>query len=158
MILRDNETIVATIHQHWVTIIGPTVIMALIIVAEMVVGFYFQFNFFGYASLAYFVISALAIVSFIYNFYLWRQNNLVITNQRIVHNEQTGIFNEKVTELLYRDITEISFTQDGPIALAYDYGTLVIRLPSQDQVMVKDIPHPSQVMELLNQIRLGSSG
>ncbi|OGN27867.1 MAG: hypothetical protein A2941_00790 [Candidatus Yanofskybacteria bacterium RIFCSPLOWO2_01_FULL_49_17] len=156
MRLHENETISATVHQHWTTIIGPAIILSLIVAIELVAGFYFHFGFFGYGPLAYFVISALAAISFLYNLYIWRENNLVITNLRVIHNEQSGLFNEKVTELLYRDITEASFTQDGPLALAYDYGTLVLRLPSEGQVMVKDIPHPSQVMELVNKIRLGT--
>ncbi len=100
--------------------------------------------------------SPILLLFLLYKFYLWRNNKLTITNYRIINNEQRGLFSQTVTELLYRDITDVSFTQDGPSAMSFNYGTLIIRLPSQDQVKIEMIPKPSQVIEVLNKVRMGS--
>ncbi len=156
MELQEGETIVEIVRQHWFVMVQPIAIGALTVAVLTAAGLYLQFDFFGYSNLSYASIGSVVLLFLLYKFYLWRKNNLVITNFRITNNQQRGLFNQTVTELLYRDITDVSFTQDGPAAMSFDYGTLVIRLPSQDQVKVETIPRPSKVIETINRVRMGS--
>ncbi len=156
MEIQEGETIVATVRQHWFVMVQPIVIASMIVVALAVAGLYFQFDFFGYTSATCLVMGLVVFLFLMYKFYLWRQNELAITNFRIINHQQRGLLSQTVTELLYRDITDVSFTQDGASAMAFDYGTLIIRLPSQDQVKVETIPKPSKIIETINQIRMES--
>ncbi len=157
MELRDGETIIANIRQHWIVmaaaVSGAIAGFAVIIIAAL----YLPFDFFGYASAVYALVVLILLAWLLFRLYIWRANALMVTNFRLINNEQRGLFNRTVTELLYHDITDISFTQDGVMASSYDYGTVVIRLPSQNQVMVQNIPHPSKVIELVNRIRMGAA-
>ncbi len=155
MELQEGETIVVTVRQHWFIMVQPIAVAAIIVAALTAAGLYFQFDFFGYSSAVYLVTGPIILLFLIYKFYLWRQNELTITNSRIINHQQRGLFNQTVTELLYRDITDVSFTQDGPSAMAFDYGTLIVRLPSQDQVKVEMIPKPSKIIETINRVRVG---
>ncbi len=156
MELREGETIVVTVRQHWFVMVRPIVIASMIVVVFAVTGLYFQFDFFGYSSAVYLVAGFVILLSLMYKFYLWRQNELSITNFRIINHQQRGLLNQTVTELIYRDITDVSFTQDGASAMAFDYGTLIIRLPSQDQIKVETIPTPSKIIETINRVRMES--
>lgn len=156
MELQEGETIVTIIRQHWFVVVQPITVAAIVVAAIAVAGLYFQFDFFGYSSAVYLSTGLIVLLFLMYRFYLWRQNELTITNFRIINHQQGGLFNQTVTELLYRDITDVSFTQDGASAMAFDYGTLIIRLPSQDQVKAEMIPKPSKIMETINRVRMSS--
>lgn len=153
MQLQPNEAILAEVRQHWITLIGPVIVCLVIAAVELMALLYFNFDFFGYGLWVYSAITILTALAFAYNIYIWWKNDLVATNMRIIQNEQFALFDQKVTELIYRDITDISITQDGIIATALDYGTLDFRTASEDQVTLETIPHPRALMELLNQTR-----
>lgn len=157
MELRQGETIEANIRQHWVVMVSSIAIAAVVIVAVFSAWIYLPFDFFGFGAAVYALVYLAILAWVLFRLYIWRANFLVVTNFRVINNEQRGLFNRTVTELLYHDITDISFTQDGVLASSYDYGTLVIRLPSQTQVMVQTIPHPSRVIEMINRIRMNSA-
>jgi len=154
--MQEGETIVEIVRQHWFVVVPPIVVAAVFFMAFTVVRLYFKFDFFGYNSEAYLVAGFIIFLFLIYKFYLWRKNKLTITNLRITNHQQRGIVSQTVTELLYRDITDISFTQDGASAMVFDYGTLIIRLPSQVQVKVETVPKPSNIIETINRVRMGS--
>jgi hypothetical protein len=156
MELQEGETIVASVRQHWFIMVRPIVVGAIVVVALVAIGLYFQFDFFGYSSAVYLVTGLVILLFLLYKSYLWRKNELIITNFRIINHQQRGLLSQTVTELLYRDITDISFTQDGASAMAFDYGTLIIRLPSQDHVQVEIIPQPSKIIETINRVRMGN--
>ncbi len=156
MELREGETIVATVRQHWFVMVQPIAVAAIVVAGLAAVGLYFQFDFFGYSNAVYPVMGLFILLFLLYKFYLWRQNEFIITSSRIINHQQRGLLSQTVTELLYRDITDVSFTQDGASAMAFDYGTLIVRLPSQDQVKVETIPKPSKIIETINRVRMGS--
>jgi len=156
MELQEGETILGIVRQHWFVMVQPIFVSAIIVAMLTATGLYFQFDFFGYSYAVYLVTGFVILLFLLYKFYLWRKNNLVITNSRITNNQQRGLFSQTVTELLYRDITDVSFTQDGVSAASFDYGTLIIRLPSQDQIKVEMVPKPSKIIETINRVRMGS--
>ena len=45
------------------------------------------------------VFAVLVTMVVLYKYYIWRNNVLIITNQRVVENEQYGFFSKTVTEL-----------------------------------------------------------
>lgn len=156
MQLQEGETIIGIVRQHWFVMVQPIFVSAIIVAMLATAGLYLQFDFFGYSNMVYLAMCPILLLFLLYKFYLWRNNNLMITNFRIINNEQRGLFSQTVTELLYRDITDVSFTQDGPSAMSFNYGTLIIRLPSQDQIKIEMISKPSMVIEIINRVRMGS--
>jgi hypothetical protein len=125
----------------------------LLIVALILVRYLTHFNFFGYwpPVLAFAVLLVLPIV--LYRFFIWRMDALIITDQRVVENEQRGFFSKTVTELLYRDILEISYSKEGMNASLYNYGDIKIRTASENELVFEKIPNPAEVVEVINKIR-----
>ena len=89
----------------------------------------------------------------LYKIYIWRKNVLILTNQRVILNIRHGAFSQTVTELLYRDIHDISFKQVGLSALMNRYGKLIIKTPSGNEITFDRVPSSASVVEIINGIR-----
>jgi hypothetical protein len=153
IILRQNENLVKVVRKHVMFLLPVFFTWPLIIVALVLVRYLARFDFFGYwpLVLAFAVLLVLLIV--LYRFFIWRMDALIITDQRVVENEQRGFFSKTVTELLYRDILEISYTKEGIVASFYNYGDIKIRTASENELVFEKIPGPAEVIEAINKIR-----
>ena len=74
----------------------------------------------------------------------------------MILNIRQGALSQTVTELLYRDIYEISFKQVGFSALMNRYGKLIIKTPSGNEITFDKVPSPAGVVEAINKIRAGT--
>ncbi len=153
IILRQNENLVKVVRKHVMFLLPVFFTWPLIIIALVLVRYLAHFDFFGYwpLVLAFAVLLVLLIV--LYRFFIWRMDALIITDQRVVENEQRGFFSKTVTELLYRDILEISYTKEGMVASLYNYGDIKIRTASENELVFEKIPGPAEVVEVINRIR-----
>lgn len=130
----------------------------LLIIAMLSARYWLDFNFFGYWGWSLTLAVLIVILVILYRYFIWRNNALIITNQRIVENEQHGFFSKTVTELLYRDIREISYSKEGMNASLYDYGDLKMRTAADSDIIIEKIAGPDEVVELINKIRQTFSG
>lgn len=153
MQLREKEKLINIVRKHAITLCAPFSLAGGILIVYFLAAFYFQFNFFGY-DWQVFSVLILALASFIfYKIYIWRKNEFFITDQRLIKNEQKSFFSRTVTEVTYEDVHEIMFKQNGLSAAALNYGTLVIRTPSENEITLEMIPEPEKVVELINKAR-----
>lgn len=153
MILREGEKLVAVIRRHKSSLSGSFSLSALLISVLLFILLYFKFNFFGYGWQVFYVTLLVVVLLDVYKFNVWRNNVLLITNQRIVKNDQRGLFNRAVTEILYSDIHEIIFKKKGFASVINNYGTLIIRTPSDTKIIFNKIPDPEKVVEIINKTR-----
>ena len=154
--LRENEKLIKTVRQHRSVVAGA--IVWSVVFAGLASFFVLKFNpnVFGYSweiAVGAILIAALIIL---YKIYIWRKNALIITNQRIILNVRQGALSQTVTELLYRDIYDISFKQVGLSALMNRYGKLIIKTPSGNEMTFDKVPSPVGVVEAINKIRAGT--
>lgn len=153
MQLRENEILIKIIRRHTSTLYIPFSLAWGILLAYLLIVYYFQFNFFGYGWQALGILIMVLASFIIYKTYIWRKNAFLITNKRLINNEQGGLFNRTVTEVMYEDVNEIVFKQKGLSAAVSNYGTLVIRTPSENQIILERIPNPEKVVELINKAK-----
>ena len=153
MILRENETLFNIVRRHTVALYGPFSLVGGVLVVYLLIVYYFQFNFFGYDWQVLSVLIPILTLFVVYKIYIWRKNAFLITNQRLINNEQEGFFSRTVTEITYDDVHEIEFKQGGLSAVVSNYGTLVIRTPSENQIILEKIPNPEKVVELINKTK-----
>ena len=155
--LRENEKLIKMVRQHRSVMAGA--ITGSVLFAGIVSWAFLKFklNIFGYSWEI--VIGAMLIATLIilYKIYIWRKNALIVTNQRVLLNIRQGAFSRTVTELLYRDIYDISFKQSGLAALMNRYGKLIIKTPSGSEVVFDKVPSLAGVVEAINKIRAGIS-
>jgi len=156
IILRQNENLVKIVRKHVMFLLPVFFTWPLLVVALVLVRYLAHFDFFGYwpLVLAFTVLLVLLIV--LYRFFIWRMDALIITDQRVVENEQRGFFSKTVTELLYRDILEISYVKEGVTSSLYNFGDIKIRTASENELVFEKIPAPAEVVEVINRIRQSS--
>lgn len=156
IILRENEKLVKVVREHWMFLVQVFFTWPWVIVGVIVVRYALNFDFFGFWNIA--IIAAIAIVglALAHRLFIWKMNALIITDQRVVENLQQGIFAKTVTELLYQDILEISYSKQGMNASIYGYGDLKIRTAAENEVIFERVPKPDEVVTLINNIRQAS--
>ena len=153
MVLRENEKLIKVIRRHKSSLGGTWSLSAGLVFLFLFVFFYFKFNFFGYGWQAFSVLVFILALVCLAKLYVWKNDALVITNQRVIRNEQSGLFNKTVTEILYQDVHEITFNKKGLASLMNNYGDLIIRTPSEHKIIFEKISDPEKVVEIINQTR-----
>src|SRR3989344_9388432 len=120
IILRQNEDLIKVVRRHKVFVMPIFLSWPLLVVAGFAARYLLNFDFFGYWvwSLVFLVLITFLII--LSKYFIWHNNTLVITSQRVVKNEQKSFFSKTVTELLYDDISEISYSKEGINASIYD--------------------------------------
>jgi len=155
IILRQNENLVKIVRRHPMFILPVFFTWPLIIVALILVRYLAHFDFFGYYHLVLAFAFLVVLLVILYKLFIWRMDALIITDQRFVENEQRGFFSKTVTELLYQDILEISYTKEGLNASLYNFGDIKIRTAAENELVFEKIPNPAEVVEIINKIRRG---
>lgn len=153
MVLRENEKLIEVVRRHKSSLGGTWSLSAGLMFLFLFVLFYLKFNFFGYGWQVFGILVLILSAASLYKFYVWKNDVLFITNQRVVRNEQAGLFHKIVTEILYRDIHEIIFNKKGLSSIVNNYGNLVIRTPSENKIVFEKIPDPEKVVEIINKTR-----
>ncbi len=154
LILHENEKIVRTVRQHG-SVMAGAVSWAVIIAGLITFAFFkFKLDVSGYSWEIVAGVVLVASIAILYKIFIWRKNALIITNQRVILNERQGAFSRIVTELLYRDIYDISFKQVGIAALIYRYGKLIIKTPAGSEITFDKVPSPAEIIGLINRVRL----
>lgn len=156
IILRQNENLVKIVRKHVMFLLPVFFTWPLIIIVLVLVRHLAHFDFFGYWPLVFAFAVLLVLLIVMYRFFIWRMDAMIITDQRVVENEQRGFFSKTVTELLYRDILEISYTKEGMTSSLYNFGDIKIRTAAENEIVFEKIPGPAEVVEIINRIRQGS--
>ncbi|MBI2068854.1 MAG: PH domain-containing protein [Candidatus Yanofskybacteria bacterium] len=153
MTLRENEKLIEVVRRHKSSLGGIWFLSAGLIFLFLFVLFYLKFNFFGYGWQAFSVLVFVLALACLYRTYVWKNDVLFITDQRVIRNEQAGLFNKTVTEILYQDVHEIIFNKKGLASIVNNYGDLIIRTPSENKIVFDKIPDPEKVVEIINKTR-----
>ncbi len=125
-------------------------------IAALFIDYPVGFDFWGQWKWVMLVASAVCAYMIFYRYFMWRNEVLIITNQRIINNNQRGFFSKSVTELLDTDIMGISYEKSGFNASMYNYGDIVVRTASDNEMMIENIGHPSEIVETINKIRVSN--
>ena len=140
--------------RHWYTFLANIAGWVLCLGVLIAIRGYLHFNYFGYWNIIVLVIPALAIINIWYRVILWRSTTVLITNQRVVKTDRAGLFSHTTTELLHKDIIEVSYRKQGFGAAILNFGTIILRTASNSVLEVTAIPAPAVVTDTLNSLRL----
>lgn len=156
IILRENENLIKSVRQHKMFLMPAIFGWPWLVVGLALIRYFVGFNFFGYWLLVLAASIVIVLLIILYRIFIWKRNALIITDQRMVENEQLGLFSKTVTELLYEDVRQISYDKHGMNASLYDFGDIKIRTASDSEIVLEKIAEPDEVVEIINNIRRGS--
>lgn len=150
-----GENVVMILRQHLFTLTYPLILIFLAALVPILMKFAFTTEiaarswgtaFIFLASLWY---AALWLLSF-YFLTMYALNTVIITDRRIIENEQLGLFNRKVSELhLYR-IQDVSVRIEGAIPTFLSFGDTVVQTAASEREFIfHQIPHPERVKDAI---------
>lgn len=85
---------------------------------------------------------------------LWRGNVMLVTNLRIIDVSREGFFTETVSEVVWGNIADVSWSRQGLLAFAARYGTVqVVATLGNIHFVFPNLPHPARVAQQLLDMR-----
>lgn len=81
---------------------------------------------------------------------IWRLNTYVITNQRIIHYAQKGLFDQTVTETPHERVLNVSYKTEGIVSRIIGYGDVVVQVVGLiEPIVLKNIDTPMPIKDYL---------
>lgn len=147
--LKSDESEVDLLREHWL-IYWWQYLIALILI---LMPFFFLYVLFSYQIRGILVFIALLSLGIFIGFraiYVYSLNAVLVTNQRIINYNRKGLFNLKVQETTFDNITDISYNKKGIFATILKYGDIDIRIDNKDQTLcLNRIKNPDKIREKL---------
>ncbi len=73
-----------------------------------------------------FFLSVLSVIATAIGAFLYKNNVVLITSEKIAQMLYVSLFNRKISQLSIADVQDVTVTQKGILAHIFNYGTLVI--------------------------------
>ena len=156
-----DEVVFLRLHKHNAILIR-NLIFPLFVLLVALVGcgyWYLQIQ----ATLALAVGAFLILIPLLFILYLivdHYNDNYVMTNKRVVHEERVPLIHESRSEIPLRTVQDIQQSQEGLLAQLCDFGDLIIETAGErGHVIFRQIPNPTQIQEVIfEQIRRTQAG
>lgn len=154
-----DETIIMLTRRHWIRIVGPLIVLGIFSLAPFILYFLisvqtWQNDFqklFWFLSVLYIL---LLWTSAFYNIMIHVLNTVIITNKRVIENEQRGFFRYNLNELRLYNIQDISIKVFGIFASVLNYGDIEIETAGaeQDKFYFNALPKPKEIKRVINDL------
>lgn len=149
--LKPEEEAIAVIHKHW-TRLMPAI--ARILVACIIPSFFLKYILASKtASFVYLAFIGVLILYFIYSWVVYYFDVFVITDQRVIDIQQTGIFRRSVVEAPMSRIQDVTYNIAGFFATLFNYGRVTVRTASNSEVTMDSVSNPEEVHEIIVELQ-----
>lgn len=154
---NDGEKVVLLLRRHPITNLGWLAIFVVMLFAPSVLGNFpildfLPENFRFIAVLSWYMVTT---AYFLENFLSWFFNVNIITDERIIDVDFCNLIYKHVTDAETNKIQDVSYNMGGVIRTMFDYGDVLIQTASEiPSLEFIAIPHPSQVVKLLQELRI----
>lgn len=157
--LEQGEKIILLVRRHFATNI--LWILELIAIALVPIIFvpllpaFFPFINISLASeIAFLALYYLAVFAFLLiNFTDWYFNVSLVTNQRVIDLDISGILTREVAETKLELIADVSYDQIGTIASFFNYGNILIQTAAEQQRFeFNQAPQPAKILHILGDL------
>lgn len=155
--LQENEKILATIHQHWIVIVGRMVIVLFLgAVPFLFIPLEYEFLDFVPESsihpLTVFISSlwwmALTLLFFI-NWLQYWLNAWIITDTRVISIEQKSLFFRESSEFLLSRVQDITVETPGLFASFLGYGNISVQTAGETSFTGRRMPNLNEAKNLI---------
>jgi hypothetical protein len=83
-------------------------------------------------------------------FLIWRLNQYVVTNQRLLNYSQKGLFDQTIVETPHERILNVSYQTEGIISRIAGYGDVVVQVVGLiEPIIFKNIDTPLEIKDYL---------
>lgn len=146
--LKDFEHIRQTYRQSPFVLIHPMLVSGLAIVLPSYA--VLRYGSAGLMRTALLIWVILVICHALRILIIWRLNTYVVTNQRLLHYAQEGLFDQTVTETPHERILNVSYKTEGMISRFVGYGDVVVQVVGlMEPIILKNIDTPMEIKDYL---------
>lgn len=157
---EPGETIILLLRKHWITNLGWIIITVILIALPLIL----------FPALAVFSIipanspaSILTLIilvwylltfsSVLVNFLLWFFTVGIVTQERIIDIDFVNLLSKKYSETRISKIEDVTMQTGGFIRSFIDFGDVIVQTAGTETMFhFQDIPHPDDVVRVINQI------
>jgi len=152
---KPQEKTVLVVRRHWFWVLSPAIFAFLLALLPFLIYLFISSmpfypavsNFYWFLVSFHFLILWSA---FFYMLMLYFLNAVIITDQRVIQNNQKGFFNYDMIEIKLEKIQDISVKIVGPIATFLDFGDLEIQTAgTQVKFHFNGLPQPQKIKDLI---------
>lgn len=146
-----SEVVIVHLHKHPVVLISHLIFPLFVLLLDVVGCGYWYLQTGASVALSVGVLLALIPLGFGAYLFLDHQNDdYIVTNRRIVHEEREFLIRERRAEAPLRAVQDIQQIQEGLWAQIFDLGDLIVETAGEHGVVVfRQIPNPAQVQEAI---------
>jgi uncharacterized membrane protein YdbT with pleckstrin-like domain len=152
---KDYENVLLLLYRHWFILFIRLLSFLLLALLPIALSYFFGFyiNSLGLASLFKFVAAIYFLIwwaGLFYTITMYLLDTWVVTDHRILDNEQHGFFNRTLAEMGLMKLQDISVSVSGFIPTLLDYGDVEIQTAGTiPKFVLKQVLHPNKVRELI---------
>lgn len=150
--LQPEEKTLLLERRHLRTMAGPLILAGLLIA----VPFFFLFPLVrvgGFGMAIFSLLLAVGAAFALRVFITWDSHVLIVTNQRIVHVEQTGVWRRQVREMPLISLEQVSIERRGPWDALFRTGVLRLRANGHGTIVFAGAHRPETLVALIEKAR-----
>lgn len=164
IVLTDGETVILEIKKHsvgalFIALIGLSIGVAAVVAGVLMFSFMRLSNDSNISNLAPlsivvgFVVAFLVLGVSLVNVYLYNQNKLIVTSEKIAQINYATIVDRKVIQLSIERLQDVSVSQIGVFPRIFKYGTIIIDTAGeQEDCVFTYAPNPYELSRaIMNQ-------
>ncbi len=147
--LRAGETVRLTVRKHPLAVALPLAVAAFL----LGIAFFLLVPLFAYGGsgvVAFVALATFALAIALRSWILWRSTVFLVTDQRVVDVDRTGVFRWVVTDVSYPNIADISYRIQGPLQAMLKAGNvLVTTVSGSNSIEASFVRDPGSVREAI---------
>jgi hypothetical protein len=161
--LRADETIIHVAHRHWIVLFMRLFIPLIVLAASLGVLWYrvSQPQVFQLFSSVTFILIGVALVTLlllIYQYADWREDQIIVTNQRVIYNIEKPLIRRVQEQLPINDIHQVEAETSSYPEHWLKFGSIQIQSASFGRPMIfRNVSHPQEIqtriMRLLHDLK-----
>jgi hypothetical protein len=157
-----EEVIVVRLHKHYAILIRNIALPCFVLLVDLI-GFGYAYAQSG-SILALTAGGLLGLVPLLLILYMTVDNyndNYIVTNKRVVHEERVPLVYQSRTEALLQNVQNVQQLQEGLLAQLFNVGNLIIETAGErGHVVFRQIPDPAGtqdiIFEQIERVRAGA--
>jgi uncharacterized membrane protein YdbT with pleckstrin-like domain len=129
--LNPNEDIVLVVREDIFIIalrgLGYFLIFCILMIIRLVLAGISNQLIISLYDIGFFTTNSILILLFAYNFHNYYLSLQIVTDQRLIDIDQTGLFNREVNELSIERIEDVTYKQNGILPAIFGYGSVSVQ-------------------------------
>lgn len=149
--LQPNEKVILTARRHWIVLLrNESIWGTLWLICSFIFLWRVSTNRLDTLNIILFFVGCIFFLGLIYGYLDWRNDMLVVTNERIIFYDSNFLVSVQRNELYNRDIENVKVTTETFIARKLNYGQINVETASRlRNIEFRDVANPNLIRDVV---------